>query len=211
MEKVLFVVGPHAGGKTFSTKKYLSDNNIRDVTMIDTGPIMRELHNKSGHKGNIGEWVSALEREKGNTITSVMITDEIRKRLNSRGNQKAILIGFRTLETIRFVIQELGLEDYSVLYVDGSFSLLYRNYLRREHKNITIDEYLSYLAEEQSAGLRVLKKCAISKESGFTYFHKRSNKDSFEDFLLSSLGYEPNIKDDKSKTKVLTMNEDGKV
>ena len=211
MEKTLFIVGPHASGKTYSTSMYLNKNNINDVTMIDTGPIMRQLHEKSGHHGNIGEWVSALEREKGDTITSVMITDEIRKRLNSSGNQKAILIGFRTLETIRFVIQELELKDFSVLYVDGSFDLLYRNYISREHNYITKNEYLSYLAEEREAGLKVLKPYAISKEGGFSYFFKRSNDDSFEGFLLKYLGYESKIKDDKPKTKVLAMDEDGKV
>lgn len=211
MEKVLFVVGPHAGGKTYSTREYLSDNNISDVTMIDTGPIMRELHDKSGHQGNIGEWVSQLEDRYGDLITSVLITDEIKERLSNRGNKKAILIGFRTLDTIRFVIQELGLKDFSVLYVDGSFDLLYRNFLSREHKNITPDEYLEYLAEEQESGLKVLKKCAISKKRGFTYFFKKSNDDSFEDFLLSYLGYEDRIKPDKPKKKVLTRDEDGKV
>ena len=81
-------------------------------------------------------------------------------------------------------------------------------YKVRQAANHLLDEIKDITLSEEKYRSIVIKLKTKYRELNKKF---NDNKDSFEDFLLSSLGYEPNIKDDKSKTKVLTMNEDGKV
>lgn len=55
MKKVLFLVGPHASGKTYSSREYIAKNE--NIGMIDTGPIMRRIHKEMDPDTSMGDWV----------------------------------------------------------------------------------------------------------------------------------------------------------
>ena len=108
MKKVLFLVGPHASGKTYSSREYIAKN--KNIGMIDTGPIMRRIHKEMDPDISMGDWVKKLEVQYGKDITSQLISNEIGKIMSNDECDKFILIGFRTLEGIAFTIQHLNIE-----------------------------------------------------------------------------------------------------
>lgn len=180
--KVLFLVGPHASGKTFTAKKYVLGKE--DIKMVDTGPIMRSIHNNVSPNTTMAEWVSNLEKQYGKDATSHLISTEIGKVMMDLSCDKFILIGFRTIEGILYTIEHLNIEDYSVLYVDASDELLFNNYLAREKKNISFEEFKRYLDNELKSGLINLKRNALKNES-IDYFYKLSNEDPLEEKIDS--------------------------
>lgn len=184
MEKVLFLVGPHASGKTYSSEEYIMKN--KNVRMIDTGPIMREIHKKNNPDITIGEWVKNLEARYGENITSQLISNEIAKIMYNNKDNKFILIGFRTLEGIEFTIKALDIENFSILYVDASPELLYQNYLKREKKNISFEKFKEYLQNELNNGLIKVRDIALNYDT-IDYYYRFSNNDSLEEKIDSHL------------------------
>ena len=177
MEKVLFIVGSHACGKTYSSKKYITTKE--DVKMIDTGPIMRKIHKKMEPETLMKDWINSLEIKYGKSITSQIISNEIEKIISNTECSKLILIGFRTFEGIAYTIEHLNIEDFSILYIDAPQELLYKNYLSRETENISFEEFKSYLKEESNSGLAKLKQMALDGEY-LDYYYKFSNDDNLE-------------------------------
>lgn len=178
MKKVLFLIGPHASGKTYTSKEYINEN--QDCQMIDTGPIMRKIHNQYSKETTMGEWVKNLEEIYGKNITSHIISTEIEKIINNSECNNYILIGFRTLSGIKYAINHLNIEDYSILYIDASLELLHSNYLKRENKNISQEEFNKYINDELNSGLRELKELAANENSTIEYYYRTSNNDSLK-------------------------------
>lgn len=178
------MVGPHASGKTYSSREYIAKN--KNIGMIDTGPIMRRIHKEMDPDISMGDWVKKLEVQYGKDITSQLISNEIGKIMSNDECDKFILIGFRTLEGIAFTIQHLNIEDFSILYVDATQELLYQNYLAREKKNISFEDFKNYLQNELNSGLTKLRKMALNGEM-IDYYYRFSNDDSFEEKIDSHL------------------------
>lgn len=182
--KLLFIVGPHASGKTYSTNQYLNNNKDGNIVSIDTGPIMRKLHKESDPNIHISEWVNKLEEQYGKNVTSSLIAGEINKIIVQGNYDNAILIGYRTIDSISYLIQALDIQDFHILYVDASYELLYNNYLKREKKEISFSDFEIYLNEELKSGLIKLKDLAMNHADYFEYFYKTSNEDSFENVIV---------------------------
>ncbi|MBO6194969.1 MAG: AAA family ATPase [Bacilli bacterium] len=183
--KILFVVGPHASGKTYSTKKHIKENNLKSqVTVIDTGPIMREIHQREASHMTIDEWVKLLEQQYGKIITSKIITDEVSKRIEQSGKDNAVIIGYRTVDSIVHLIREINIEDYKILYIDAPISLLYENYCMREGNKKNFKEFEYYINDEERKGLIRLKDYSLRGYDDFQYIYKKSNEDSFEDVIV---------------------------
>lgn len=183
MKKILFLIGPHASGKTYSSIEYVNIN--KECKMIDTGPIMRRIHDQHNKEISIGEWVEQLEIIYGKNITSKIISTEIENIINNSEYDNYILIGFRTLEGIKYVINYLNIEDYSILYVDASLELLYSNYIKRENKKITKEEFSKYLNDELNSGLSELREMALKNDNSIEYYYKTSNNND----LVEQLNY----------------------
>lgn len=180
--KVLFVVGPHASGKTYSIKKCVSESNEK-FSIIDTGPMMREFHKNSMSDLTIGEWVQELEEIFGKSITSKMITDEVKRRVDIEQNENVIIIGYRTIDSIKYLVDNMGIEEFKVLYVDAPISLLFNNYCEREGNKKTFNEFEYYINEEERSGLVKLKAYAMCGCEKFEYFYKKSNVETFDNSI----------------------------
>lgn len=177
--KVLIVVGPHASGKSYSINKNL-DENLMKATIVDTGPIMRKKHQESGTEKKIGEWVEELEKLNGKDITSEIISNEIKKQIDLEQNENIIIIGYRTFDSINYLINSLKIEDFQIIYLDAPISLLYSNYCKREGTTKTFNEFETYIHDEEKSGLILLKAYAMLNCEHFSYFYKQSNEESFE-------------------------------
>ena len=178
MNKVLFLVGPHACGKNYSSTKYVEKRD--DVEMIDTGPIMRKLHKDNAPEISMGDWIKKIEFEYGKDITSKLILNEIEKVIINSNCNNFIIIGFRSIEGIFYVIEHLNLTDYGILYIDAPDELLYENFLKREKKEISFREFKDYLVEEFNSGLRKIKDEALLEDALVDYYYRNSNSDIFE-------------------------------
>lgn len=182
MSKILFLVGPHASGKTYTAKEYISKQE--NVKMVDTGPIMREIHNKVAPNTTMSEWVCSLEKQYGKDATSCLISSEIGNIMANSDCDKYILIGFRTIDGILYTIKHLNIDDYSILYVDATIELLFNNYISREKKNISFEEFKLYIENELKSGLGKLKCLALDGEL-VDYYYKLSNEDQLEERIDS--------------------------
>ena len=184
--KALFLVGPHACGKTYSTKLALNNPELKDIVLIDTGPVIREIHKREAPDMKIGAWVEQLETLYGENITDDLISAEVARRIE--GKEKVIIIGNRTIEGINYMINKIGIEHYQVLYIDLPFELLYQNYLTRTKKDISILEFKDFILAEYNSGLATLKQACLSGAPEYDYFSKEKNEDSLEPRLLDYFG-----------------------
>lgn len=187
MKRVLFLVGPHASGKSYSSKEYIAKNP--ETVMIDTGPIMREVHNQDAPELTMGEWVERLEKKYGNDITSQIINSEIKKRMDKSNSSEYILIGFRTLEGIMYTMKNLELKNCSILYVDATKNLLYKNFTLRGG-DMTFEKFEKYLENEEKSGLGILKQIALEDSNLIDYYYRTTNDDCIEnqiDFQLKKM------------------------
>lgn len=180
MNKVLFLVGPHATGKTYSSKEYIADKE--DIKIIDTGPIMRQTHKRMDPDISIDEWVKKMELQYGEDITSQLISTEISNTMIDSECDKFILIGFRTLKGILYTVNHLDLKDYNILYIDASPELLYKNYLARKEKYISFEAFKTYINDELASGLSELKELALNNK-GIDYYYKTTNDDNINKIL----------------------------
>lgn len=87
----LFVVGPHASGKSALARRGLSDSTHQ---FFDTGPLLRAYHQHDYPDTAFGEWVSLNEEEYGSTFTDDVLAGHISTTLRQTSG-KAVIIGNR--------------------------------------------------------------------------------------------------------------------
>ncbi len=185
MTKVLYLVGPHACGKTYSSLSYAK--KVGDTAIIDTGPMMRSIHAKTCPDIPMGEWIKLLEQKNGLDISSKLISEQIKSDFERINYSKYIIIGFRSLRGIIFSAEYLGLDDYHILYLDGDSKLLYSNYLDREHNDLSFEEFCLLLHEEEKLGLIEMKKRALEGDETIKYFYRTSINDNIEEIINDTL------------------------
>ena len=180
--KFLFVSGPHAVGKSYTMSKLAKDLNM---TLYDTGPIMREYHKKLAPDKSMGEWVTGLEAKHGKKVTAFMLAKKLKDKMKEENTSGVIIVGFRTGEGIFQFMDIMKSNDFGVLYVDGTMELLYENYNRRlqsttnQRKDAvkTYEEFEYYINEELASGLSEIRDCALSGAPMTYYFKKEDNGD----------------------------------
>lgn len=170
--KILFLTGPHAVGKSYFMQQLATTNNF---FQFDTGPEMRRMHKESLSEKNIGEWVNELEKAYGPLVTCDMLCKVLESR--ERDTDNIIITGFRQIEGIEYMINYFQPENYEILYIDGIFELLKNNFILRENRNISDEDFQKYLLSEEEWGLRNLKDYVLNNPSNCRYIKKQSNSD----------------------------------
>ena len=179
MKKVLFLVGPHASGKTYSSKEFIKGKD--NFCIVDTGPIIRQLHREQAPDLFFGDWIANLEEKYGKNITSDLICNEIGKIFYNEKYENIIIIGFRTFPGIKYTIDKLNIDDYNILYVDAPNELLYKNYLKRESTFLSFDDFMLKLEAELDSGLLELRNMALSRDCPVDYYYRTTDYDKFEE------------------------------
>ena len=170
--KILFLTGPHAVGKSYFMQQLAITN---DFFQFDTGPEMRRMHKESLSEKKIDEWVDELEKSYGPLVTCDMLCKVLESR--DRDTDNIIVTGFRQIEGIEYMINYFKPENYEILYIDGIFELLKSNFISREKKNISDDDFKEYLLSEEEWGLRALKEYVLNNPLNCRYIKKQSNSD----------------------------------
>lgn len=189
--KMLFLTGPHAVGKSYFMQQLATTNNF---FQFDTGPEMRRMHKESLSEKNIGDWVDELEKAHGPFITCDMLCKVLESR--ERNTDNIIVTGFRQIEGIEYMINYFQPEDYEILYIDGIFELLKNNFMLRENKNISDEDFKKYLLSEEEWGLRTLKDYVLNNPLNCRYIKKQTNSDEITTDIFKA-------------TKVLRLNYKG--
>jgi tRNA (cmo5U34)-methyltransferase len=202
MKKSLFVVGPHAVGKTFTVNKYLEDNN--GISSFDTGPTMRKLFALLGNDyDNILAWVNDLTNKHGADYVTKLLCDKL---ISSNPYQNLFILGYRQIENIKHMQRHYPVEKNKILYIDGEFELLKNNYEFRTGEQIGNDAFKKKLDGEQDWGLRDLKNWVKKNPLEAIYFRKQSNDDHI-DLLMDEFFDIVNLKTYMESSSIERMDE----
>lgn len=148
----LFVVGPHASGKSVLARRSLSDSTH---LFFDTGPLLRAYHQHDCPDTAFGEWVSLNEEEYGSTFTDDVLAGHISTALRQVSG-KAVIIGNRSIDGIDRISEVLGASDRKIVYVDAPTDLLHERYQKREQRIISKTEFEEILDRDRRMGLTAL-------------------------------------------------------
>ena len=119
------LVFPRAAGKHTNQMAELD----HDISVFDTGPVMRYYHNRLAPNIPISQWV--LEKRYGPKITCFMLAKQLKSQMKVENTHKAIIVGFRELIGIKYLSEILKTSDFGIAYIDASVDLLYANYTNR--------------------------------------------------------------------------------
>lgn len=141
---MIFLVGPHASGKTELGKK-LSESGFY---YVDLGPIIRNYYKLVHGFSNIQEWVSNGKKILGEHFTDIILSNEVLKHVykNSIDISKLVVLGNRELSGVTFLKNFFSeFKGYNIshqiFYIDAPDQLLVERYNNRNKTNITLEEF----------------------------------------------------------------------
>lgn len=156
--RLLFVCGHHASGKSRLIDKALED----DFVVFDTGPALREIHEKEAPDLDFEEWVKNGEDTYGKNYTNELLRhklEEIRDIIDKEGRQGTVIIGFRTREGIDYIIEHIDHSDAKIMYVVATKKLMLERYRMRKGKaKVTQEEFDEIIEDESKRGLMYLAR-----------------------------------------------------
>lgn len=148
----IFIVGPHASGKSALAKHSLSDGGYK---FFDTGPLLRSYHQHDCPGVAFGEWVSSNEEEYGAAFTDDVLAGHISTTLKQE-IARAVVIGNRSIDGIDRLSDVLGASERKIVYIDAPTELLYKRYRQREQRTISSSEFKEILDRDRRMGLSAL-------------------------------------------------------
>ena len=148
----LFVVGPHASGKSALARRGL---NHSAHLFFDTGPLLRAYHQHDCPGTAFGAWASLNEEEYGSTFTDDVLAGHISTTLRQVSG-KAVIIGNRSIDGIDRISETLGASDRKIVYVDAPTDLLHERYQNREQRIVSKTEFEDILDRDRRMGLTAL-------------------------------------------------------
>lgn len=176
---IYYFCGHRGCGKNFLVNQIIKEVPIE---IIDTGPIIREVYSKY-NKDNytFKEWMEFNEKKYGENFSNMLIT----KMVNIKEEKDYIVIGYRSIEGIKYFNKAFNIKDFKVYFIDGDYELFRKNYNKRENRNITQKEYNEIIELENSMGIEKLKEFVLNNESNGKYYYKEKNDDIiYEDIIL---------------------------
>jgi len=151
---MIFLVGPHGVGKSTAGPLFTECG----FEVVDTGPLMRQLHARLGGALSFGEWVRQGEALHGLDFTNQVGATAAKIVLAQAAElgREAVLLGFRSLRGIRFLLEHAA-EPWERAVIVGlhgpSDEELRQRWMAREGRSISSDDFHALLAAERAAGL----------------------------------------------------------
>ncbi|MFA6076947.1 MAG: hypothetical protein WC735_02625 [Candidatus Paceibacterota bacterium] len=160
---MIFIVGAHATGKT-----HLADIICQfNFTKIDLGPILSDIHKKSGNNGSFAEWINEGEKKFGKNFTDDLLVNEIKNKINSLDDTfkpiDFIIIGSRSITGLRYIMEHIGQynnKNNKVIFLEAPFALMHERYKKRESADITVEQFEEILDSDRRMGLEELRQVA---------------------------------------------------
>jgi adenylate kinase family enzyme len=176
---IYFLCGHRGCGKNFLAKQIIE--YINNIKIIDTGPIVREAYQR--FKSNnicFKDWLKENEKKYGENFTNILIC----KLVNMKKEKNYIVIGYRSMEGIRYFNQYFGIKEYQIFFIDGDYELFRKNYNTREKKDISKEEYGKIIETEKLMGIQGIKNFVLNNQKNGKYYFKTKNDNSiYQDIL----------------------------
>lgn len=168
---VYFVTGPSGVGKTsFSTMI----KNTYNVDFFDTGPILREIYKNSNSNQSFSSWIRENEDRYG---AEFAISSICKKMFDTFNNQlTTIIIGNRSIDGINYMIRNLNIQNYCIVYLDADFECLKTNIENREKIYLSDEDFERIIRSGNEMGLLNLKEFVLSNPNFCYYYYKHQNE-----------------------------------
>lgn len=175
MKKVLFVVGHDYSGKYEATKELFNKNYINDILLFGCNSILERVYYKSKIIESFNSWLNKLsDSEKLQIIIS-----EIKIRMESNSELDNIVItGCLSIEEINRIVNELGIENFNIFFINATREVLYRKYTLYGKYDISFEKFNLLMDRVE---LEKLKK--VRDVSSLVY-----ERDTVKDNLYSVIG-----------------------
>ena len=179
---VYFFCGHRGCGKNYLANQISSKKKI--IT-IDTGPIIRQMYNKYNTEGKIlKKWIADNETQYGKEFSNKLICENTQVNIE----QDYIIIGYRSMEGIKYFNNFFNITDYRIIYIDGDYELFRHNYNDRENKNLSKQEYEEIIKIEELMGINEVKIFSKNNTVYGEYYYKTQNNDTIYNSIARNLG-----------------------
>ena len=186
---LIFFVGYHGAGKTYTANQLISDGF--NAYMVDCGPIIRNAFSKSGFE-KFDDWIKYQETTFGNKWDDIILLETIKTKVLSLSKKPKYLfiIGNRNIDTIMFSKTNLsnGKND-KIIFINRSFEVMKFGYETRMKKELSNDEFAEKLRIDDEMGLSKIKEyIAQNPENNHIFELKEYNEQSIREVGKFILG-----------------------
>lgn len=158
---MIFLVGPHASGKTEISKLLVQNHNILH---IETSGVVKGFKAVHAPDEPIGEWVERMEKINGINFFDELILNYILKAIADQKNKphEILITGNRMYSGIHYIIENLASfsDRVSILGVVVDEEILFERFRNRNRENgdsnMSFEAFQLKLEKERERGLKEL-------------------------------------------------------
>lgn len=186
---LIFFVGYHGAGKTYTANQLISDGF--DAYMVDCGPIIRNAFSESGFE-KFDDWVKYQKATFGSKWDEIILLETIKIKVSSLSKKPKhlFIIGNRNIGTIIFLKTNLsdGKND-KIIFMNRPFEVMKSGYEARIGKELSNDEFEGKLRIDDEMGLSKIKEyIAQNPENNHIFELKEYNEQSIREVGKFILG-----------------------
>lgn len=167
-------------------KNYLASQITENIPIeiIDTGSIIRNAYKKYNvNNSSFKEWMRENEEKYGKNFSNMLIS----KLTTIKKGRDYIIVGYRSIEGIKYFNKCFGIGDYRIFFIDGDYELFRENYNKREKTDISKEEYEKIVQIEESMGIKELKEFVVNNQNKGRYYFKKQNDDIIYQDVLKNI------------------------
>ena len=196
--KSIFLVGHRGSGKTYLANKLKEEY---EVLHIDTGPLIRKNHKENFPEYDFVTWLELGEKKYGENFSNIVVCKEIENILKNSyvKNDLLIITGNRSMQGIKYIIKEFGIQEFKVIFLDAPFECLKQNYVKRENLNLSDDEFKAIINVEKNMGISEVKEYAKNNNNNSIYIYRENNASISIDEYKKMINIEEYLKQKEGK------------
>ena len=181
MKKVLFVVGHDYSGKYEATRELFDKNYLNDILLFGCNSILERIYYKRKIIEPFNSWLKKLSDDGKLHI----ITSEIGRRMTATEEvDKIVITGCLSTEEINYMVNELGIEDFNIFFVNATREVLYRNYTMYGKHDLSFEKFNLLMDRIEIEKLRDVK------DRSSLVYERESVKDNLYSVIGSYFGEE---------------------
>lgn len=197
---IYFISGHKGIGKTYTASKVSEQSG---VNYIDTGPIIRKKYQEANSTLPFDQWLNESQQIYGKDFSNKLVCEE----LESVINDDLIIVGNRSIKGINYIISHFNISEFLIVYIEGDYKLLYENYIKREKKDISMEEFMDIIKLENKMGIDEIKVFTQEHCENSLYYYKKENNNDLIDDLSKIVCNNKKVKNNKVKKKEVMIHE----
>ncbi len=196
--KGVFFVGHRGSGKTYLANKLKEEYG---VLHIDTGPLIRKNYRENFSEYDFITWLKYGEEKYGENFSNIIVCKEIENILKDSHIKSDLLLitGNRSIQGIKYIIKEFGIQEFKVIFLDAPFECLKQNYVKRENLNLSDDEFQAIIDVEKNMGIGGVKEYAKNNNNNSIYIYRENNASISIDEYKKMINIEEYLKQKEGK------------